>query len=79
MWSLVRAGAQYSPLAFLGPACCMVVGAVLISRMVRPVADIEQQLVHVAMSPSVESCELAAVDGKGAAAQRLESRGAAAK
>jgi signal transduction histidine kinase len=69
VWSLVRAGAQFSPLAFLGPACCMVVGAVLLSRMVRPVADIEQQLVQVAMSPSVESCALSSVDGSGAAAR----------
>lgn len=69
LWSLWRAGAQYSPLAFFGPACFMAVGAVLISRMVRPVADIEQQLVRVAMSPSVESCKLAAVDGGGAAAR----------
>jgi signal transduction histidine kinase len=69
VWSLLRAGAHYSPLAFLGPAACMVAGAVLISRMVRPVADIEQQLVQVAMSPSVESCELLSVDGTGAAAR----------
>src|SRR5262245_20475180 len=47
VWSLVRAGAQFSPLAFLGPACCMALGAALLSRMVRPVADIEQQLVQV--------------------------------
>jgi signal transduction histidine kinase len=69
LWSLWRAGAQYSPLAFFGPACCMVIGAVMISRMVRPVADIEEQLVHVAMSPSVECCQLAAVAGAGAAAR----------
>src|SRR5262249_7503306 len=69
LWSLLRAGAHLSPLAFIGPICCMVAGSVLISRMVRPVADIEQQLVQVAMSPSVESCELASVDGKGAAAR----------
>jgi signal transduction histidine kinase len=69
VWSLVRWGAQYSPLAFLGPACFMAAGAVLISRMVRPVADIEEQLVYVAMSPSVESCELTAVEGTGAAAR----------
>ena len=54
----MRAGAQFAPLAFFGPACCMVAGAVLLNRMVRPVADIEQQLFQVATSPSVESCEL---------------------
>lgn len=69
VWSLLRAGAKFSPLAFFGPACFMAVGAVLISRMVRPVADIEQQLVEVAMSPSVESCALASVAGTGAAAR----------
>ena len=46
----------------------MVAGAVLVNRMVRPVADIEQQLYQVATSPSVESCELREVPGVGAAA-----------
>ena len=68
VWSYVRAGLQFAPLAFLGPACCMVAGAVLLNRMVRPVADIEQQLFQVATSPSLESCELREVPGVGAAA-----------
>ena len=59
---------QFAPLAFFGPACCMVAGAVLLNRMVRPVADIEQQLFQVATSPSVESCELREVPSVGAAA-----------
>ena len=59
---------EYAPLAFFGPACCMVAGAVLLNRMVRPVADIEQQLFQVATSPSVESCELREVPSVGAAA-----------
>ncbi len=46
----------------------MVAGAVLVNRMVRPVADIEQQLHHVATSPSVESCQLHEVPCVGAAA-----------
>ncbi len=65
-WLLTAA--QSAPLALLGPACFMVVGAVLISRMVRPVADIEQQLHGVATSPSVESCRLTEVPNVGAAA-----------
>jgi two-component system phosphate regulon sensor histidine kinase PhoR len=68
LWGYIRGAAQYAPLAILGPACCMAVGAVLLNRMVRPVADIEQQLSRVAMSPSVESCELSQVPGVGAAA-----------
>ena len=64
----IAAGAHFAPLALIGPACCMVVGAVLVSRLVRPVADIEQQLHQVATSPSVESCELREVEGVGAAA-----------
>ena len=67
-WSFITAGAQYSSLAFFGPACCMVAGAVLLSRMVRPVADIEEQLSLVAMSPSVEGCTLREVPSVGAAA-----------
>ena len=70
--------AQFAPLAFLGPACCMVAGAVLLNRMVRPVADIEQQLFQVAMSPSRRELRAA----RGAERRRgragLESRGAAA-
>jgi signal transduction histidine kinase len=68
IWGYLATGAQFAPFALFGPACCMVAGAVLVNRMVRPVADIEQQLYHVATSPSVESCELREVPGVGAAA-----------
>jgi signal transduction histidine kinase len=68
VWTYVSSAAHHAPLAILGPACCMVVGALLLNRMVRPVAEIEQQLSRVAMSPSVESCKLVPVDGVGAAA-----------
>jgi signal transduction histidine kinase len=68
LWGWLRAGAQSAPLALLGPACFMVIGAVLLSRMVRPVADIEQQLLNVAVSPSVEGCRLCEVPSVGAAA-----------
>jgi PAS domain-containing protein len=68
LWTYARAGGQYAPLAIIGPACCMVAGAVLLNRMVRPVADIEQQLYQVATSPSVEGCELREVPSVGAAA-----------
>ena len=69
MWTYVRASGQFAPLAFLGPACCMIAGALLVNRLVRPVADIEQQLFQVAMSPSVEGCELREVPTVGAAAR----------
>jgi two-component system phosphate regulon sensor histidine kinase PhoR len=68
LWAYVSSAARHAPLAILGPACCMVVGAVLLNRMVRPVADIEQQLSRVAMSASVEGCDLMPVTGFGAAA-----------
>jgi two-component system phosphate regulon sensor histidine kinase PhoR len=68
VWHYVRAGLHIAPLAFLGPALCMAVGAVLLNRMVRPVADIEQQLYQVATSPSLEGCELREVPAVGAAA-----------
>src|SRR3954464_12922133 len=54
IWGYLATGAQFAPFALFGPACCMVAGAVLVNRVVRPVADIEQQLYHVATSPSVE-------------------------
>ena len=65
IWGYLATGAQFAPLALFGPACCMVAGAVLVNRMVRPVADIEQQLYQVATSPSVESCELREVPASG--------------
>ncbi len=68
MWSYLRDGFQYAPLAILGPACCMVAGALLLSRIVQPVADIEQQLHQVATSPSLESCRLQEVPNNSAAA-----------
>ena len=55
----------------------MVAGAVLLNRMVRPVADIEQQLFQVATSPSLESCELARSSERRRRGHRLESRGPA--
>lgn len=68
LWGYIRSAARHAPLAIFGPACCMVVGAVLLNRMVRPVADIAQQLSRVAMSASVEGCELRPVPSIGAAA-----------
>ncbi len=69
LWSYLRASGRVAPLALIGPACCMAAGAVMLNRLVRPVADIEQQLHEVAMSPSVESCELREVPTTGAAAR----------
>jgi PAS domain S-box-containing protein len=68
VWSFLCASAEFIPLAFFGPACCMVAGAVLLNRMVRPVADIEQQLYQVATSPSLEGCQWREVPNFGAAA-----------
>jgi len=68
VWSYLRASAHVAPMAFIGPICCMAAGVVLLNRLVQPVADIEQQLFQVAMSPSVEGCELREVPMKGAAA-----------
>ncbi|MEX0613371.1 MAG: ATP-binding protein, partial [Pirellulales bacterium] len=68
LWSCLGASGRAAPLALIGPACCMAAGAVLLNRLVRPVADIEQQLHQVAMSPSLESCELREVPSQGAAA-----------
>jgi PAS domain S-box-containing protein len=68
IWTYVNANGHFAPLAFIGPAFCLAAGAVLLNRLVRPVADIEQQLYQVATSPSVESCELREVPVVGAAA-----------
>jgi two-component system phosphate regulon sensor histidine kinase PhoR len=67
-WRMYQSATDYAPLAIFGPACCMVIGAVMLNRMVRPVADIEEQLTRVATSPSVAGCELREVPAIGAAA-----------
>lgn len=68
LWTYLRAGAGFAPIALIGPACCMAVGVVALNRLVRPVADIEQQLQQIATSPSVDSCQLSEVPAIGAAA-----------
>lgn len=68
LWGLMLMGAQFAPLAFIGPAGCMAAGALLLNRMVRPVADIEHQLSLVATSPSLEGCGFSPVPTTGAAA-----------
>lgn len=67
-WTYFGEGVRFAPLAILGPACCVVIGAVLLGRMVRPVADVEQQLHEIATSPSLQSCQWREVPNVGAAA-----------
>ncbi len=68
IWSYARTGLQMAPLAFVGPAACLLMGAIVLVRLTQPFAEIEGQLVEVAMSPSVQSCALHEVTSVGAAA-----------
>jgi two-component system phosphate regulon sensor histidine kinase PhoR len=79
-WRTVLSAAHYGPLAVVGPLLCMGLGAVVLRRLVRPVADVERQLRRVAVAPSVVDCELEEVEVRGAAAlgwnRLVEHRGA---
>jgi two-component system phosphate regulon sensor histidine kinase PhoR len=67
-WNLASMVGKFAPLIIIGPACCIAGGAVLLNRMVRPFAEIEQQLSSVATSPAIESVNFDEVPALGLAA-----------
>jgi signal transduction histidine kinase len=59
--------ARYGPLAIVGPLLFMGLGAVILRRLVRPVAGVDLQLRRVAAAPSIIDCALEQVEVCGAA------------
>jgi signal transduction histidine kinase len=59
--------ARYGPLAIAGPLAFMGLGAVVLRRLVRPVAGVDLQLRRVAAAPSIIDCRLEEVEVCGAA------------
>lgn len=59
--------ARYSPLAVVGPLLFMGLGAVVLRRLVRPVAGVDFQLRRIAVAPSLIGFRLEEVEVYGAA------------
>jgi len=58
-WDFVRQIANSAPLAVFAPLLLIAVGAVVLSRQTRPLANIEDHLRHVAQSPLAEPIDVA--------------------
>ncbi|MEM6330170.1 MAG: ATP-binding protein [Planctomycetota bacterium] len=62
---VLREIADIAPLAILLPLACVVVGAVLLRRLIRPMVSIEQRLCSIAATPHGEPLPLERVDASG--------------
>ncbi len=60
VWPIVRAAGDFAPAALLGPLLLSLAGAVVLHRMVRPVAGIENQLLRLS---SAEDSSVVALRG----------------
>lgn len=63
LWWGIASVAEHAPVAFLCPVLLVVFGAVVLCRMVQPVADIERQLERAATAPSISESGLEPVEG----------------
>jgi len=60
-WSALRLTAEHAPLALAGPGLFVLVGAVVLSRVVRPMAAIDAQLRDAAIAPTLADTRLQTV------------------
>ncbi len=68
VWADLGSAAPYLPVAAAGPLLCLVLGAIVLRRMVRPLAEIETELNRVAVALSPAEVELRDVEARGPAA-----------
>jgi two-component system phosphate regulon sensor histidine kinase PhoR len=68
LWRTVLLTAQHAPVATFGAALFIALGAVVMYRTVRPMANIERQLRQLARAPSMSEAELRPIPARGAAA-----------
>lgn len=68
VWASLGSAALYLPLAVAGPLLCLVFGAAVLRRMVRPLAQIEIELNRVAVALSPAEVELRKIKAPGPAA-----------
>ena len=58
VWGVLGSTVRDLPMVALGPLLCLALGAAMLQRMVRPLAEIETQLQRVAIAPSPAGVEL---------------------
>ena len=68
VWTDLGSAAPYLPVAAAGPLLCLVLGATVLRRMVRPLAEIETELKRVAVALSPAEVELRDVKARSPAA-----------
>ncbi len=68
VWGDFGSAATYLPVVAAGPLLCLVLGAIVLRRMVRPLAEIETELNRVALALSPAEVELRDVEARGPAA-----------
>ncbi|MBN1852753.1 MAG: hypothetical protein JW829_08510 [Pirellulales bacterium] len=67
-WHAFWTATHYAPIALIGPFAFLMIGAVVLGKLTRPVEDIDRQLRRVATAPSVAGCELLETEVHGPAA-----------
>ena len=62
---MIMSTAEFIPLTFVGPLALLAVGAVVLQRIVRPLAHVDAQLRQLAVSPSLDQVALRKVRVRG--------------
>ena len=63
VWGAIFSAAEHAPTASLFPMLLVVLGAIVLRRTVRPLADIERQLERAATAPTLSESDLQPVQG----------------
>jgi two-component system phosphate regulon sensor histidine kinase PhoR len=63
VWPIIRAAGDFAPAALLGPLLLSLTGAVVLHRMVRPVAGIENQLLRLSSAENSAEVALSGLPG----------------
>jgi signal transduction histidine kinase len=67
VWPIIRAAGDFAPTAVLGPLLLSLAGAVVLHRLVRPVAGIEDQLARLSTAEDTREVTLRSLPGASAA------------
>jgi two-component system phosphate regulon sensor histidine kinase PhoR len=67
VWPIIRAAGDFAPTAVLGPLLLSLAGAVVLHRLVRPVAGIEDQLARLSLADDTREVPLRSLPGASAA------------
>ncbi|MFV1967282.1 MAG: ATP-binding protein [Pirellulaceae bacterium] len=58
VWTALRIAAKHAPLTLITPFLFVAAGAIVLQRLVRPLAGIESQLRRAAVAPTLADCQL---------------------